>query len=70
MALEFARDIALMQLFNPDIIFVIDIIVVDHHPHILELNSMSCSGWYACNVNKMVSQISDRITREYKENNS
>ena len=64
LAYEFVKSIIEQDLFQPDLIFSIDVVVTRGVPAIMELNSMTCSGWYACNVKKMVSRISDIVTEE------
>lgn len=50
----------------PDTLFVIDIATTDEGPKIVELNSFSCSGWYAMDPKEVIQKASAVVTEEYK----
>jgi len=47
----------------PDEMFVVDVCESSDDLYILELNSFSCSGWYACNPAAIVSCASEAASR-------
>ena len=54
----------------PDDLFVIDIATTDAGPKIIELNSFSCSGWYAMNPEEVISKVSSIVQGHYIKDNS
>jgi hypothetical protein len=70
---EKAKDLALeiSLIYQPDPVFIIDICQAnDDKYYLMELNSFSCGGLYACDVEKIVKRVSEIAVKEYVENNS
>lgn len=53
----------------PDELFVIDIARTPDGPRIIELNSFSCSGWYAVDPESLISKVTDVVTENYIRDN-
>ena len=51
----------------PDTLFCIDIATTNEGPKIVELNSFSCSGWYAMDPREVVRKASDVVMEEYRK---
>jgi hypothetical protein len=51
--------------WQPDLAYVCDVGIVNGEPKIIELNSFSCSGFYACDMNKIVEAVDLIAVKEY-----
>lgn len=63
-----AFEIALKMAANkwqPDIAYVCDVGIVNGEPKIIELNSFSCSGFYACDIGLIINAIDYSAIKEY-----
>ena len=59
-----AREI--FEAYEPDTAWVIDIAMTkDMKCHLIELNSFSCSGLYACDLEPIVRCVSDAAQKEF-----
>ncbi len=56
--LEFVHSIWTHQSWLPDELFVVDVCESSGALFVIELNSFSCSGWYACNPKAIVTLAS------------
>lgn len=63
---DVARKVASCK-WRPDEIFTCDVCMTSNGPKIVELNSASCAGWYACDIPKVVKAISEHTLKLYKE---
>lgn len=52
---------------KPEELFTIDIASTDNGPKIIELNSFSSAGWYACDPELIVKKASKYVEDKYKE---
>jgi hypothetical protein len=50
----------------PDIAYTCDVCLVDDEPKIVELNSFSSAGLYACDLEKTIDRINKIALKEYK----
>ena len=56
------------EAFQPDPMYIIDICQgADEKYYLLEINSFSCGGLYACNMESIVKKASEIALREWKE---
>lgn len=53
--------------WKPDEIFTVDICMTKSGPKIVEVNSGSCSSWYACDPVKIVKAISEHTLKLWNE---
>ena len=53
--------------WQPDPMYVMDIAVIDNVPSLLELNCVSCAGFYACDYNKIVLEMSRLALSEWND---
>lgn len=51
--------------WQPDIAYVCDVGIVNGIPKIIELNSFSCSGFYAADINLIINAIDYSAIKEY-----
>lgn len=51
--------------WQPDIAYVCDVGIVNGEPKIIELNSFSCSGFYACDIDLIINAIDCSAIKEY-----
>jgi len=65
-AFQLAEKIANVK-WRPEAIFSVDIVQSYQSLHLMEINSFSCSGLYACDLEKVVREASDLAIRECKE---
>ena len=66
----FAKQMAeLIHKNKPDMdgIYVLDVCKVDGKYKIMELNAASCSGFYHCDVGKIVDKMNELAIKEYEE---
>ncbi len=61
---RFTSDVWVESQWTPDDIFVVDVCESDGKLFILELNSFSCSGWYQCEPDAIVTCVS-KLARDY-----
>ncbi len=59
-AVEMAKNI-----WQPDIAYVCDVGIINDEPKIIELNSFSCSGFYACNIDDIINAVDKAAIKEY-----
>lgn len=52
--------------YRPDPFWILDVCLTDKL-NVLEVGSMSCSGLYGCDLNKVISNIADFLTAEWLE---
>lgn len=65
-SIKLVEDIIQSSEWLPDDLFVIDIAQTPDGPKIIELNSFSCSGWYAIDPKTLISKVSQVVTENYK----
>lgn len=53
------------NIWQPDLAYACDVGIVNGKPKIIELNAFSCSGFYACDIEKLVEAVSDIAVKEY-----
>jgi len=53
----------------PDDLFIIDIATTENGPKIVELNSFSCSGWYAMDPKDIISKVSAIVVDNHEKEN-
>ena len=53
------------EIWTPDPVFVVDVCISNDNYYILELNSFSCSGLYACDLQAVVKSASDLAVKEW-----
>ncbi len=61
-----AKDLAKLvsNLYNPDLIFVVDIGKTNEDVYkVIELNSFSCAGIYACDTDKIVLEVNKNLNK-------
>lgn len=63
-AFSVAKDMAKNK-WQPDIAYACDVGIVNGEPKIIELNSFSSSGFYACDIPKLVNAIDQVAIMEY-----
>src|SRR5262245_47494549 len=63
--LQFAADVLRQVAWRPDRAFMLDICECDGQLFILELNSFSCSAWYACDIPAVVRAASAAASDEW-----
>ena len=64
-ALDFAQDMA--KIWSPAKCYTIDVAMTETGPKILELNSFSCAGLYACDLQKVVLEVSRQAREDFFE---
>lgn len=64
-ALRLAEIIA--KKYSPDLVWIVDICQTKFDFYVLEVNSFSSSGLYACDLAKVVKEVSEVALREYNE---
>lgn len=62
-ALDFATEMA--KIWSPCACYTMDIAMSDGKPKILELNSFSCAGLYACDLDSVVNEVSKQVREDY-----
>lgn len=60
---ELAQKVAKKNMF--DSVYTCDVALTDTGPKVVELNSFSCAGWYACDYEKVVDTISKAAISEF-----
>ena len=77
-ALEFAERLA--KQWSPCACFTLDVAMINYNntmkdddietaePRLIELNSFSCSGFYACDLEKTVIAVSEKTIKDYNDN--
>lgn len=63
---QFAQQILGKVFWQPDPLFVMDVCESEGNLSLLELNSFSCSGFYACDLPKVIEVASDVAQREWQ----
>lgn len=63
-AVEMAKMVA-DQEWQMDEVYTCDIAVTHDGPKIIELNSFSCAGWYACDYKTIIETVTDLATKTY-----
>lgn len=61
----FVADKMAKNIWQPDLAYVCDVGIVNGVPKIIELNSFSCSGFYACDIDKIVNAVDLIAIKEY-----
>jgi hypothetical protein len=64
--IDFVNKILRETAWRPAELFCIDIATTPDGPKIIELNSFSCSGWYAMNVEHVIQKVSEIVYNNYK----
>lgn len=64
-AFELAKKMA--PLYKPDAAWTIDICETKLFTHVLEINSFSCAGLYECDIEKVVSKVSEAALKGWQE---
>jgi len=62
--IEFVKNILSNSNFEPDIMWTLDIAESYRRWKLIEINSMSCSGYYDCDTNKIVKEVKKSIIEE------
>lgn len=65
-AFEFAKNVA-QENWEPDPVYVIDVAETSDEIGLLELNSFSCSGFYASDKNKIVEAVNLQAINEFND---
>ena len=52
-----------------DTAYVVDVALIHSGPKVIELNSFSCAGLYACDLEKIVTNVSTEVENVWKEMN-
>lgn len=65
-ALELANIVAKSS-NKPEEIFTCDVAMTNHGPKIVELNSFSSAGWYACDANIIIDKVSSFVLDMYNK---
>ncbi len=65
-SLRLAQKIA-SQEWQPDLCYTVDIAESGGNMHLLEINSFSCAGLYACNLASIVREVSSVAVKEWEE---
>jgi hypothetical protein len=60
-------DIVAKAPWRPADVFTVDVAKTSKGPKIVELNSFSCAGWYACDAEKIVREVSEHTLKVWKE---
>lgn len=60
---SFARDVS--RVWRPDEIYVMDICETDNGLKVVEFNCFNGSGFYACDLNKIVEEVSEYVNGEW-----
>ncbi|UCG02453.1 MAG: ATP-grasp domain-containing protein [Candidatus Heimdallarchaeota archaeon] len=53
--------------WQPDLCYVIDIVQFGNNVYLLELNSFSCSGFYQCDLDRIVGHANQAAVSEWKD---
>lgn len=53
--------------WQPDSVYVLDIFMTDSGVFLGEINSWSTSGWYSCDISKIIKSISNQAIKEYED---
>lgn len=56
--------------WQPDVAYTCDVALVSDQPKIIEINSFSCAGLYACDKRKVVDAINAVATKVYNDYNN
>lgn len=64
-ALSIAEKVA-KNIWQPDLAYACDIGIVNNEPKIIELNAFSCSGFYGCDMKKLLSSVNEIAVKEYR----
>jgi len=65
--IDFVNNILEFQAWTPEEIFTLDVALTPKGPKIIELNSFSCAGWYACDEKTIIDTVSRYIHNLWKE---
>lgn len=71
-AVDFAKECLTNETWRPDEIFVMDIgfigdfITQETRPCLIEINSASCSGWYACDPKRTIDALAKAAASEWR----
>ena len=61
---DFAQKMA--DIYQPDFAYTLDLVIdVKGNVKLLELNSFSCAGLYACDMEKIVKSVSNMVERVF-----
>lgn len=63
---ELANKVA-QSTWKPDSVFTLDIGMSSFGPKIIEMNSWCCAGWYACNPEKIVREVSEHVQKMWDD---
>jgi hypothetical protein len=66
-SIQFVRDVLKQSTWRPDELFCLDVATTDEGIKIIELNSFSCSGWYAMNTKNVIEKVSRIVSENYKK---
>lgn len=64
---SFAESVLKDMIWTPDDIFTLDVCQTDNGPKIVELNSFSCAGLYACDMEQVIIKVSEHTLNLYNE---
>jgi ATP-grasp domain, R2K clade family 3 len=64
-ALRMAKRMA-MHSWQPDLVYTCDVADTEDGPYIIEINSFSCAGLYACDLSNVVKRVNEVAIMEHK----
>lgn len=62
---DLAQKVADLQ-WQPDSAYTCDVALTEHGPKVIEINSFSCAGLYACDLNAVVDAITALAVKEWQ----
>lgn len=65
--IEFVNKILRETQWRPDDLFCLDVSLTDDGFKIIEVNSFSCSGWYAMDTKENIELVSRLVQRNYDQ---
>lgn len=66
-AVDFAQSILNDVVWRPDPIFTMDIGYYGVRPYLIEINSLSCSGWYNADISVLIREIAKVAEQDWKD---
>jgi hypothetical protein len=54
-------------LWKPDEVFTVDVCMTHKGPKLVEVNSFNCAGWYACDPEKIVKDVSEHTLKLFRD---
>lgn len=69
-SIDFVETVLRQSYWRPAELFCLDVAETDNGPKIIELNSFSCSGWYAMDAEYVIREVSNIVYNNYKKENT